>query len=37
MSAMEFSDDQAGGVFKATSRISSRGQIVIPIILVENL
>lgn len=31
MSAMEFSEDQARGPVKATSRISSRGQIVIPL------
>ncbi|EHQ91638.1 AbrB/MazE/SpoVT family DNA-binding domain-containing protein [Desulfosporosinus youngiae] len=31
MSINNFSDDQAPGVVKATSRISSRGQIVIPI------
>lgn len=30
MSAMEFSDDHTRGVVKAASRISSRGQIVIP-------
>ena len=30
MSAREFSDDQVHDVVKATSRISSRGQIVIP-------
>lgn len=31
MSINDFSDDQALSVVKATSRISSRGQIVIPI------
>ncbi|EGW41165.1 AbrB/MazE/SpoVT family DNA-binding domain-containing protein [Desulfosporosinus sp. OT] len=31
MSGMEFSGDQAHDVIKATSRISSRGQIVIPV------
>ena len=31
MSAIEFSDGQAPNVVKATSTISSRGQIVIPI------
>lgn len=30
MSVIEFSDDQASRVVKATRRISSRGQIVIP-------
>src|SRR5665647_425474 len=30
MSVINFSDDQARSVVKATSRISSRGQIVIP-------
>ena len=30
MSVIEFSDDQASSVVRATSRISSRGQIVIP-------
>lgn len=31
MDMMRFADEQSNGVIKATSRLSSRGQIVIPI------